>query len=171
MKPPRRLASALIVGCRLDLTDGATLLVYPTDRPAYSRLCRLLTLGKSRAGKGACDLAWDDVAALAEGLIAVLVPDMPDEACAGCGCAGCATIFGDRAYLALTLRRRPRDHLRLHELSDARRAGARADGRDQRCAVPRARPPHPAGRGHLHPRTAAPSTTPGSGASAMPTAI
>ena len=26
----------LVVGCRLDLTDGTSLLVYPTDRPAYS---------------------------------------------------------------------------------------------------------------------------------------
>ena len=29
---------------------GATVLVYPTDRAAYSRLCRLLSIGKSRAG-------------------------------------------------------------------------------------------------------------------------
>ena len=43
----------LIVGCRLDLTDGMSVLVYPTDRPAYARLCRLLSLGKRRAGKGA----------------------------------------------------------------------------------------------------------------------
>ena len=28
----------LIVGCRLQLTDGSEILVYPTDRPAYSRL-------------------------------------------------------------------------------------------------------------------------------------
>ena len=33
----------LIVGCRLDLADGMSVLVYPTDRPAYSRLCRLLS--------------------------------------------------------------------------------------------------------------------------------
>lgn len=46
----------LIAGCRLDLTDFPPLLVYPTDRPACSRLCRLLTLGKGRAGKGACRL-------------------------------------------------------------------------------------------------------------------
>ena len=26
----------LIVGCRLDLADGMTILVYPADRPAYS---------------------------------------------------------------------------------------------------------------------------------------
>ena len=42
----------LVVGCRLDLADGTSVLVYPTDRPAYSRLCRLLSLGKGRAGKG-----------------------------------------------------------------------------------------------------------------------
>ncbi len=41
----------LIVGCRLDLVDGMSVLVYPTDRPAYARLCRLLSLGKKRAGK------------------------------------------------------------------------------------------------------------------------
>ena len=35
----------LIVGCRLGLADGTDLLVYPTDRPAYARLCRLLSLG------------------------------------------------------------------------------------------------------------------------------
>ena len=40
----------LIIGCRLDLADGMSLLVYPIDRAAYSRLCRLLSLGKRRAG-------------------------------------------------------------------------------------------------------------------------
>ena len=48
-------------------TDGTSLLVYPTDRAAYRRLCRLLTLGKGRAGKGGCDLDWDDLAAHGEG--------------------------------------------------------------------------------------------------------
>ena len=43
-----------IIGTRLDLTDGPSVLVYPTAQPAYANLCRLLTLGKSRAGKGAC---------------------------------------------------------------------------------------------------------------------
>jgi error-prone DNA polymerase len=41
----------LIVGCRLDLADGMSVLVYPTDRPAYSRLCRLLSVGKKRGGE------------------------------------------------------------------------------------------------------------------------
>ena len=50
----------LVVGCRLDLACGMALLVYPTDKAAYARLCRLLTLGKSRAGKGRCHLEWAD---------------------------------------------------------------------------------------------------------------
>src|ERR1700722_19214372 len=69
----------LVVGCRLDLTDGTSVLVYPTDRPSYARLCRLLTIGKRRAGKGACALAWPDLAAHADGLIAILLADAPDE--------------------------------------------------------------------------------------------
>jgi len=107
----------LIVGCRLDLADGTSLLVYPTDRSAYSRLCRLLSIGKRRGGKGRCHLEWSDVAAYAEGLVAVLVPDFADEDCAF-RLRRLREGFGDRAYLALSLRRRPNDYLRLHELSN-----------------------------------------------------
>jgi error-prone DNA polymerase len=107
----------LIVGCRLDLTDGMSILVYPMDRPAYARLCRLLSLGKTRGGKAQCRLDWSDVIAYGEGLIAVLVPDAEDETCA-LHLRRLAEAFGDRATLALTLRRRPNDALRLHELSN-----------------------------------------------------
>ncbi len=107
----------LVVGCRLDLSDGPSFLVYPTDRPAYSRLCRLLSLGKKRAGKAKCDLRWSDLVAYGDGLIAVLVPDMADEDC-GFHLRRLRDAFGDRAYMALTLRRRPNDQLRLHDLSN-----------------------------------------------------
>lgn len=106
----------LVVGCRLDLQDGMSILVYPTDRAAYSRLTRLLTLGKGRGGKNSCILTFDDVALYAEGLIGVLVPDMPDETCS-LQMRKMADLFGSRAYVALTLRRRPNDQLRLHEIS------------------------------------------------------
>jgi error-prone DNA polymerase len=111
----------LVVGCRLDLADGFSLLVYPTDRPAYSRLCRLLTLGKGRAGKGACELFWDDVVEWGEGQIAVLVPGRIDDELAG-RLQRLKGNFGDRAYLALTRRFRPRDPLRLQTLEDMARA-------------------------------------------------
>jgi error-prone DNA polymerase len=105
----------LIIGCRLDLADGASILVYPTDRPAYARLCRLLSVGKARGGKAKCVLNWDDLPAYAEGLIAILVPDTADDTCAA-NLRRLRKIFQDRANLALTLRRRPRDQLRLHQL-------------------------------------------------------
>ncbi len=103
-----------IIGCRLDLLCGAVLLVYPTDRASYARLCRLLSLGKSRAGKGACKLAWDDLADYSAGLWAILVPD---DACAS-NLQRVRSIFGDRASLALTLARRPGDAIRLHDLAN-----------------------------------------------------
>ena len=106
----------LIVGCRLDLRCGMSVLVYPMDRAGYGRLCRLLSLGKARAGKGACHLDWADVADHAQGLLAVLVPDMADDDCA-LRLRRMRKAFGDRAYLALTLRRRPNDPPRLHRLS------------------------------------------------------
>ncbi len=68
----------LVVGCRLDLEDAAPLLVYPTDRAAYGRLCRLLSLGKARGGKGRCVLTWRDVEAWQEGLFAILLAEHTD---------------------------------------------------------------------------------------------
>lgn len=107
----------LIVGCRLDLVDGMSLLVYPTDRDAYGRLCRMLTIGKKKAGKGKCHLDWSDVVDWNEGLIAVLVPDEADET-AAFQLRRMRETFKDRCYLALTLRRRPNDQLRLFDLSN-----------------------------------------------------
>ncbi|MDV3455810.1 error-prone DNA polymerase [Sphingomonas sp. HF-S4] len=104
-----------IAGCRLDLADGSALLAYPTDRAAWGRLTRLLSVGKMRAGKGACHLDWADVEEWSEGLIGLLVPDRAD-ATTEMALARTARIFGDRSYLALSLRRRPRDAIRLRDL-------------------------------------------------------
>jgi error-prone DNA polymerase len=96
----------MIPGARVDLTDGKALLLYPTDRQAWSRLTRLLSLGKTRGGKGACVLDWENVTAHTEGLVAILLPDQPDDACSA-HLAQVKETFGERAYLALALRRRP----------------------------------------------------------------
>ena len=52
------------------------------------------------------------------GLIAVLVPDTADDMPARCGFASLRDTFGDRSYMALTLRRRPNDQMRIHELNN-----------------------------------------------------
>ncbi|HML29082.1 MAG TPA: PHP domain-containing protein, partial [Hyphomicrobium sp.] len=64
----------LVIGVRLDLEDAPSLLVYPTDRAAYGRLCRLLSEGQLRADKGKCTLYLEDVAKYAEGQIFIAVP-------------------------------------------------------------------------------------------------
>jgi error-prone DNA polymerase len=110
----------LVAGCRLDLVDGSSLLVWPEDRAAWSRLTRLLTVGKCRAepkkgGKGQCFLHWEDVAGFSEGLVAALVPDKAD-AITESALAQIREIFGGRAHLSLSLRRRPGDAIRLQAL-------------------------------------------------------
>src|SRR5437867_7965553 len=64
----------LVVGCRLDLRDGTSLLTFPEDRAAYGRLTRMLTSGKRRAPKGECHLDYADVVAHGEGQIVVVLP-------------------------------------------------------------------------------------------------
>src|SRR6516162_10056412 len=64
----------LVIGCRLDLRDGTSLLAFPEDRAAYGRLTRLLTLGKRRAPKGECHLDYADVIAHGEGQIVIVLP-------------------------------------------------------------------------------------------------
>ena len=105
----------LIAGSRVDLRDGRSLLLYPKDRAAWSRLTRLLSLGKARGGKGNCWLDWPDVAASVEGLVAIFIPDDADER-TRLDLGALREAFGIDAYLALSLRRRPGDFARLHAL-------------------------------------------------------
>ena len=111
----------LVIGCRLDLDDDLSVLVYPMDRAAYGRLCRLLSVGKRRGGKGKCRLAWDDLVTYGEGQIVVLLADLADDLCA-LRLRRLKAAFADRAYMALSLRRRPNDQMRLFELSDMAQA-------------------------------------------------
>ena len=106
----------LVAGCRLQLTDGAVLLAYPTDRPSWSRLCRLLTAGKSKAGKGGCELSWEDLGAGGDGLLYSLVPDAVDAQLAA-WLRNLRAMAPGRAYLAGTVRRRPGDAVRLAQLA------------------------------------------------------
>ncbi|WP_269716084.1 error-prone DNA polymerase [Caulobacter sp. NIBR2454] len=64
-----------LTGCRLDFMDGTpSLLVYPSDREAFGRLTRLLTVGQRRAKKGDCHLTWTDFLEHSEGQLVLAVP-------------------------------------------------------------------------------------------------
>ncbi|WP_442753789.1 error-prone DNA polymerase [Methylocystis sp. JAN1] len=64
----------LAVGARLAFRDGTPdILCYPKDRPAYGRLCRLLTRGNMRTQKGDCALFLADLLDFAEGQHLILM--------------------------------------------------------------------------------------------------
>ena len=68
-----------IVGVRLMLEDGQSLLAYPKTRAAYGRLCRLLTRGKRKTVKGQCLLTLDDVLEWAEGSFLIALNVEPEN--------------------------------------------------------------------------------------------
>ena len=113
-----------LVGCRLDLTNDEGLLCYPTDRAAYGRLTRLLTLGKRRAGKGQCELNLNDVVEHAEGQrFIVPFPTALTEAAME-HILACAALFPKRLHLALTHCCRGDDKRWIQTVADfARSAG------------------------------------------------
>lgn len=112
-----------IPACRLDLQDGHSLLAYPTDRDAYSRLSALLSLGNLRTEKGKCLLYKQDVYGYKEGIIFIAVP--PENLGAGFQYADdflqdiqeYKTAFGDKLYLAATKTYCGDDAKRLYRLA------------------------------------------------------
>ncbi len=65
----------VLPGTRLVFCDGTPdILVFPRDRAAWGRLCRLLTVGNIRAEKGTCRLTLEDLLAWQEGLQLVALP-------------------------------------------------------------------------------------------------
>jgi error-prone DNA polymerase len=104
----KQVGIRLVIGVRLDLRDGTSLLAFPEDRAAYGRLTTLLTLGKRRAPKGECHIDYADVVTHGEGQIVIAL----DEIIAG----RLAADFPGRAYLAAQHLYRGDDARRLAHL-------------------------------------------------------
>ncbi|HEX5509668.1 MAG TPA: error-prone DNA polymerase, partial [Pseudolabrys sp.] len=69
LKRETKLALRYHPGARLVFADGTPdILVYPRDRAAWGRLCRLLTTGNLRAEKGHCALFIEDLLAHIDGI-------------------------------------------------------------------------------------------------------
>ena len=86
----------LIVGTRLVTVDGFEVLAYPMDRPAYGRLCQLLTKGNRRAKKGECHLTFEEILSTCEGQMLIAVPPLtlfsvrhPEVPARSAGLEGC----------------------------------------------------------------------------------
>ena len=74
IKREKKLALRYHPGARLVFADDTPdILAYPRDRPAWGRLCRLLTRGNLRAEKGECILYLDDLLEHIDGLELVVM--------------------------------------------------------------------------------------------------
>ncbi|MDP3803744.1 error-prone DNA polymerase [Brevundimonas sp.] len=128
----------LVVGSRLGFTDGTELIVFPRDRAAYGRLCRLLSLGKSEAvpqvgadpggeriEKAETRLTFEQAVGLGEGMIALTpAPEKPD-AMFEARLAAWREAWPDDLYLAAAPLWRGDDRKRLNRLAAmAQRTGA-----------------------------------------------
>jgi error-prone DNA polymerase len=100
-------------GTRLSFSDDTPdILAYPVDRPAWGRLCRLLSQGNLRSGvKGTCELYEADLMEWGEGLLLVVMAEpqkhaekLPDLL------YRLKERFGDQVHLALVPRYAGHDH-------------------------------------------------------------
>ncbi|MFC5344049.1 error-prone DNA polymerase [Brevundimonas staleyi] len=137
----------LVVGCRLGFLDGTELIVFPRDRAAYGRLCRLLTLGKSeilddappptpsphphlrlvepvdedpapdRTPKGETRLTFDQALAHGEGMIALAVAPEAPDAAFEARLLAWRRAWPDTLYLAVAPLWRGDDRARLNRLA------------------------------------------------------
>jgi error-prone DNA polymerase len=142
----KQLGMKLVIGAEITSDDAPPLVLWPTDRAAYGRLARLITIGRRRAEKGECRLMLDDVAGLSEGLIAGVcgcqysvpstqysAPDTqhrsssishpssfilhPSSLISHRSLATCRDIFPGRCYLLAELHYRGDDQGRLDQLA------------------------------------------------------
>ena len=110
----------LLIGAEITATDCAPVLLYATHRASYGRLAHLITVGRRRAEKGECSLLLSDVAAHAEGLIAVAIPPQEPNAFEAWN-TRCVPLlvdaFDTRLYAAAERHRGQRDAKRIASLS------------------------------------------------------
>ncbi|BBO35166.1 error-prone DNA polymerase [Lacipirellula parvula] len=106
----KQIGFKLLIGAELTPSDSPAVVTLATDRAAYGRLCRLLTLGRRRAPKGECRLTFDNVAEHAEGIIVCIVGDTSLE-----HIRSYQEVFGNRCYLLAELHRGADDQRVLAE--------------------------------------------------------
>ena len=74
--PAKERGLQYIVGAEIHPKDCPPMVLWPKDRAAYGRMCRLISRGRLRAEKGRCELRWSDIVEWSDGIIAGLLPAM-----------------------------------------------------------------------------------------------
>ncbi len=113
----REIGQRVLTGCRLDFADGTPgVLCYPTDREAWGRLTRLLTIGQRRVKKGECELTHRDLLDHGEGQLLLVTPPPEVDEAFEAGLRILAGEFRGRVWLAAARPYGARDLLRLARL-------------------------------------------------------
>jgi error-prone DNA polymerase len=119
----------VLAGVRLVTTENVTesfeAVCYPTDRAAYGRLCRLLTLGNRRAAKGQCHFSFAELLAHTQEQILIAIPPRPLTPIFVERLHTLAASARGRVFLAAAFAYRGDERRRLGELAElARQTGA-----------------------------------------------
>jgi len=112
----------LLVGAEIVPVDAASVVLLATDRKAYGRLARLITLGRRSALKGECRITFDDLAEHSAGLLACLPSDLGSDRAAIFEVERYRDLFGDRCYLLVELHHIDDEHLLAESIDLAKRA-------------------------------------------------
>ena len=121
----REIGQKVLTGARLDFADETpSVLCYPTDREAWGRLTRLLSLGQRRAKKGECRLTGPDLMEHGEGQLILVVPPTDLDGGFEAALRRLAGAFEDRAWLAACRPYAAQDLKRLAGLDALARAAA-----------------------------------------------
>ncbi len=103
LTPARELGFTYLVGSEIHCVDAPPLVLWPSDRAAYGRLCRLISRGRQRCDKGSCEIRWSDIVELNEGMIAAMLP-LPDKESSFLR-TQFRELFDDRGYLLCEVHR------------------------------------------------------------------
>ncbi|SMP46303.1 error-prone DNA polymerase, DnaE-like [Neorhodopirellula lusitana] len=118
--PAKEAGLKYIVGTEVHPLDTPPLVLWPTDRAAYGRMCRLLSLGRMRCEKGRCELRLEDISQFSQGILAGVNLANPSTLDANAGPTAPTKpgmhprkflrgpfkdIFADRGYLLASLHR------------------------------------------------------------------
>lgn len=103
------LAGAEVTVSKVPSPSSSLIVLLAQDRGGYANLCRLLTAGRLRSPKGECKVRFDEVAAHAEGLIALWGGDrsllVGEDDCRA-EAEQLKNAFGDRLYALVARHKR-----------------------------------------------------------------
>ena len=120
--PAKETGITYLVGAEIHPIDAPSMVLWPTDRASYGRLCRLLTRGRMRVEKGSCELQWSDIAELCDGMIVAARPTRGVHETFLIG--DFVDVMSDRGYLLCELHCGVDDSATVAQLRDlSRRSG------------------------------------------------